>query len=290
MTQRPEKAGATAAIDPTVALIRQRSTGWRRNGLTSALVPTMGALHDGHLALVHAASEAADRVIVSIFVNPTQFAPSEDFAAYPRNMDADLATLAQAGVDAVFAPTTAEMYPEGFSTTVSLGGPAAGLESDFRPHFFQGVATVVAKLFLATQSDIAVFGEKDYQQLLVVRRMAADLNIPIEIRGHPTLREPDGLAMSSRNAYLSPTERSIAPRLHQALQAAAQAIRAGRGDPGPVAGDARQSLAEAGFAVDYVALRNAETLAEVTDVDSEPLRLLAAARLGRTRLIDNIAV
>jgi pantoate--beta-alanine ligase len=289
MNQGPEKAAATAAIHPTVALIRQRSAGWRRDGLTSALVPTMGALHDGHLTLVQAAREAADRVVVSIFVNPTQFAPSEDFAAYPRNMDADLARLAQAGVDAVFAPTTAEMYPEGFSTTVSLGGPAAGLESDFRPHFFQGVATVVAKLFLATQPDIAVFGEKDYQQLLVVKRMAADLNIPVEVRGHPTRREPDGLAMSSRNAYLSSAERSIAPRLHRALQAAAQAIRVGH-DTDSALADARQSLAGAGFAIDYVALRNAETLAEVIDVGNESLRLLAAAKLGRTRLIDNIAV
>jgi len=289
MNHRPDNAGATAAIDPTVALIRQRSAGWRGDGLTSALVPTMGSLHDGHLALVQAAREAADRVIVSIFVNPTQFAPSEDFAAYPRNMDADLARLARAGVDAVFAPTTDEMYPEGFSTTVSLGGPAAGLEGDFRPHFFQGVATVVAKLFLATQPDIAVFGEKDYQQLLVVQRMAADLNIPVQVRGHPTQREPDGLAMSSRNAYLSSAERSIAPRLHRALQSAARAIRAGRGPDAAVAG-ARQSLAEAGFTVDYVALRNAGTLAEVIDVASEPLRLLAAAKLGRTRLIDNIAV
>ncbi len=289
MNYAPEKADGAAAIHPTVALIRQRSAGWRRDGLTSALVPTMGALHDGHLALVRAAREAADRVIVSIFVNPTQFAPGEDFAAYPRNMDADLARLAQAGVDAVFAPNAGEMYPEGFSTTVSPGGPAAGLESDFRPHFFQGVATVVAKLFLATQPDIAVFGEKDYQQLLVVKRMAADLNIPVEVRGHPTEREPDGLAMSSRNAYLSSAERSIAPRLHQALQTAAEAIRAGRGPDAAVA-DARQSLAEAGFTVDYVALRNAETLAKVIDVDNEPLRLLAAAKLSRTRLIDNIPV
>jgi pantoate--beta-alanine ligase len=289
MNEEPKKTGATAAIHSTVALIRQRSAGWRRDGLTSALVPTMGALHEGHLVLVRAAREAADRVIVSIFVNPTQFAPSEDFAAYPRNMDADLARLAEAGVNAVFAPTTAEMYPEGFSTTISLGGPAAGLESDFRPHFFQGVATVVAKLFLAAQPDIAIFGEKDYQQLLVIKQMVADLNIPVEVRGHRTQREADGIAMSSRNAYLSSAERLFAPRLHEALQAAAQAIRGG-GDPNSAIADARRSLAEAGFTVDYVALRNAGTLAEVADVANEPLRLLAAAKLGRTRLIDNIAV
>jgi pantoate--beta-alanine ligase len=226
---------------------------------------------------------------VSIFVNPTQFGPKEDFAAYPRNEAADLASLTALGVDAVFAPTLEEMYPEGFATTVTVAGPALGLESDARPHFFTGVATVVAKLLLACQPDIAMFGEKDYQQLLVVRRMVADLALPVTIHGHPTVRAPDGLALSSRNAYLSEEERAVAPRLHAVLQTAAAAIRSGA-EARAALGAASRALADAGFRVDYVALRNAVTLAAVADPSKEPLRLLAAARLGRTRLIDNIPV
>jgi pantoate--beta-alanine ligase len=273
----------------TVAGMQNTSAGWRAEGLQIALVPTMGALHEGHLDLVGAARKAADRVIVSIFVNPTQFAPTEDFAAYPRDEASDLLRLAALGVDAVFAPAVAEMYPNGFATRITVEGPARGLESDARPHFFGGVATIVAKLFIASAPDVAMFGEKDYQQLLVVRRMAADLGLPVTVVGFPTVRAADGLALSSRNAYLSQEERAVAPRLHAALQAAAAAIRSGTG-PADALGEARRDLEAAGFVVDYVALRNADTLAEVADARSEPLRLLAAARLGRTRLIDNIAV
>ncbi len=273
-----------------IAGMQHQSAVWRAAGLKSALVPTMGALHEGHLDLVRTASAAADRVVVSIFVNPTQFAPTEDFAAYPREEAADLAKLAALGVDAVFAPTIAEMYPDGYATRIVVDGPARGLESDSRPHFFGGVATVVAKLFISCAPDIAIFGEKDYQQLLVVRRMGADLGLPVDVVGFPTVRAADGLALSSRNAYLSPEERSVAPRLHAALQAAAAAIRAGKPPVPDALAAAERDLDDAGFAVDYVALRNADTLAEVSDPRAGPLRLLAAARLGRTRLIDNIAV
>jgi len=273
----------------TVAAMQRQSADWRGAGQRIALVPTMGALHEGHLDLVRAAGKAAHRVIVSIFVNPTQFAPTEDLAAYPRDESADLRKLAPLGVDAVFAPTVVEMYPQGFATRISVEGPALGLESDVRPHFFGGVATVVAKLFIACAPDVAVFGEKDYQQFLVVRRMAADLGLPVSVVGHTTIRAADGLALSSRNAYLSPGERAVAPRLHATLQKTAAAIRAGALDADAVTA-ARHDLAAAGFVVDYVALRNAGTLAEVNDTRTEPLRLLAAARLGKTRLIDNIAV
>ena len=276
-------------VDRTIANLRGRIAAWRKAGDTIALVPTMGALHEGHLALVRSAREQARRAVVSIFVNPTQFAPTEDFNAYPRTEASDLAKLATVSADAVFAPGVAEMYPAGFATSIAVGGPSAGLETDFRPHFFGGVATVVAKLLLSCLPDIAIFGEKDYQQLMVISRMTADLGIPTRIVGHPTLRENDGLAMSSRNAYLSPAERAIAPRLNAALRTAAAAIRAGA-DISAALAAARTALTAAGFAVDYVELRNAETLAPVADASREPLRLLAAAKLGRTRLIDNIAV
>ncbi|HET7716278.1 MAG TPA: pantoate--beta-alanine ligase [Bauldia sp.] len=289
--EKMDSGGGTGATDVVrrVAGMQRLSAAWRAAGDRIALVPTMGALHEGHLALVQRARELAARVIVSIFVNPTQFAPTEDFAAYPRNEAADLAKLGPLGVNAVFAPAAGEMYPTGFATRITVEGPARGLESDFRPHFFGGVATVVAKLFVACAPDVAIFGEKDYQQLLVVRRMAADLGLPVTVIGHPTVRAEDGLALSSRNAYLSPAERATAPRLNAALRAAAAAIRAGT--PADVAlAAALNELEAVGFAVDYVALRNAETLAEVTAIGSEPLRLLAAARLGKTRLIDNIPV
>jgi pantoate--beta-alanine ligase len=249
----------------------------------------MGALHAGHLALVETMRGLTDRTVASLFVNPTQFGPKEDFAAYPRDESADLAAFANTGVDAVFAPSVSEMYPDGFATSVIVGGPAEGLETDFRPHFFRGVATVVSKLLLACQPDVAIFGEKDYQQLAVIRRMVADLGIPTEIVGHPTVREADGLAMSSRNAYLSPDERKIAPRLHRVLEEVAQGIR-GQGEPQELLLNARRALGESGFKVDYIELRNADTLAPVVDLGAEPLRLLAAAWLGRTRLIDNIGV
>lgn len=276
-------------VDRTIAGLRARVAAWRRAGETVAMVPTMGALHEGHLALVRSARVRATRAVVSIFVNPTQFAPTEDFGAYPRTEAADLANLAGVGTDAVFAPPVAEMYPAGFATAIAVGGPSAGLETDFRPHFFGGVATVVARLLLACLPDIAIFGEKDYQQLLVIRRMVADLGIPVSIVGHPTLRDADGLAMSSRNAYLSAAERALAPRLNAALRDAAAAIAADH-DAVAALARARADLAATGFAVDYVELRNAETLAPVANVRREPLRLLAAARLGKTRLIDNVAV
>jgi pantoate--beta-alanine ligase len=279
----------TPPVDPTVGDIRRRVGGWRQAGERIVLVPTMGALHDGHLALIRAAKADAGRTVVSIFLNPTQFGPSEDLATYPRTWEADLAALARLGVDAVFAPTVGEMYSDGFATTITVAGPGLGLETDFRPQFLTGVATVVSKLLIACMPDIAIFGEKDYQQLLVIRRMAADLGLPVTIIGHPTVREADGLALSSRNAYLAPDERRVAPALYRALSDAAEAISAGT----PVdqaLGGARADLRAAGFAVDYVELRNAETLAPVADLSSEPRRLLAAARLGKTRLIDNIAV
>jgi len=251
------------------------------------LVPTMGALHDGHIALVRAARERSDHVAVSIFVNPTQFAPHEDFNAYPRTLDADLAKL-DGLADFVFAPTAREMYPEGFATAVTVGGPSAGLESEFRPHFFAGVATVVSKLLIAALPDVALFGEKDYQQLLVVKRLAADLNLGVEIVGHPTRREADGLALSSRNAYLSAEERAVAAKLNLILKDAIAKARAG----GPRAAEswAAAALKDAGFdTIDYVAIRDAETLAAIADL-SRPARILAAAKIGKTRLIDNMAV
>ncbi|MBV9992657.1 MAG: pantoate--beta-alanine ligase [Alphaproteobacteria bacterium] len=245
----------------------------RVGGDRVALVPTMGALHEGHVSLVEAARKHAGRVVVSIFVNPTQFAPHEDFDRYPRDLQADAAKLG-GGTDLIFAPTVREMYPDGFATTVSVGGPSEGLETDFRPHFFAGVATVVAKLLVAAMPDVAVFGEKDWQQLQVIRRLVADLALPIEIVGAPIMREADGLAMSSRNAYLKPGERAVAGRMNVILREAR--------DPGA----AKQALLDAGFdSVDYVAVRDAITLGPAS---SGPKRILAAARIGGTRLIDNM--
>jgi pantoate--beta-alanine ligase len=269
----------------TVAELRAALAPWRDGGL--AMVPTMGALHDGHLSLVAEARHQAPRTVVSIFVNPTQFAPHEDFAAYPRTLDADLEKLA-GKADIVFAPNAREMYPEGFATTVTVGGPSAGLESDFRPHFFAGVATVVAKLLLAAMPDVAMFGEKDYQQLLVVKRLAADLALPTRILGVPTLREADGLAMSSRNAYLGADERATAAKLNLILK---DMIARARGGNLRAAEEwAAAALLQAGFAkVDYVAIRDAETLGMIETLD-RPARVLAAVHLGRTRLIDNLPV
>ena len=254
-----------------------------------ALVPTMGALHAGHLSLVRLAQEKTPHVAVSIFVNPTQFAPHEDFAAYPRTLERDAEKLAEVDASLIFAPSAAQMYPDGFSTTVSVGAPALGLETDFRPHFFAGVATVVAKLLIAAAPDFAVFGEKDYQQLLVVRRLVKDLGLPTEIIAAPTTRESDGLAMSSRNAYLTGEERRIAGRLNVVLK---QAIaRLAQGAPrGTVEDDAARALKDAGFtSIDYVAIRDADTL-EPGDDAQKPRRILAAARIGKTRLIDNIGL
>jgi pantoate--beta-alanine ligase len=277
------------AIAPTVESLRRAIAGWRGAGERIALVPTMGALHDGHLALARLGRDRADRVVVSIFVNPTQFAPGEDFSSYPRTLEEDrrrLGTLA----DLIFTPAVEEMYPEGSATTVSVAGPAAaGLEDRFRPTHFEGVATVVAKLLIQAMPDVAIFGEKDFQQLKVITRMARDLHLPVRILGGETVREPDGLALSSRNRYLSAEERATAPRLHAALDACADAIRAGA-DPAKAAAEAATGLAGAGFDIDYVEVRNAETLAPVETPAHGPLRVLAAARLGRTRLIDNVAV
>lgn len=254
------------------------------------LVPTMGALHRGHLALVGRARSEAERVVVSIFVNPTQFAPGEDLAAYPRTEDSDLGLLADAGADIAFVPSPAAMYPEGFATTITPAGAAlAGLEDRVRPGHFAGVATVVAKLLLQSRADLAVFGEKDYQQLRVVDQTVRDLDIPARIVGHDTVREPDGLALSSRNRYLSAADRALAPELFTALTIAAAAIRGGAEVERALA-EARWRLEAGGFVPDYIELRNADSLAPAEPGTGVPLRLLAAARLGHTRLIDNVAV
>lgn len=303
----------------TIAELRQAVAAWRREGLTVALVPTMGALHLGHLALLRRAAKTADRTLVSIFVNPSQFGPSEDLARYPRDEAGDLVKLAAEGCHLVWTPTVADMYPHGFATRIVPGGAARGLESDHRPHFFGGVATVCCKLFCAATPDVALFGDKDYQQLCVVRQMVRDLDLAVEILAEPTVREADGLALSSRNAYLSTQERRIAPTLHRVLSdvaaKAAEAVRsvespaAKRPRPAPLVPDprlanaeaqlpaldaiceeAKRTLEAAGFAkVDYVAVREAETLEVVSTRTERPLRVLAAAWLGRTRLIDNVA-
>jgi pantoate--beta-alanine ligase len=271
-----------------LARLRRTVAGWRADGETIALVPTMGALHAGHLALVRLARRRADRVVVSIFVNPAQFAPSEDFATYPRTFAADVKALREAQADLVWAPAVGDMYPDDFAVQVVPEGPAAvGLEDAARPHFFAGVATVVAKLFTQCMPDLAVFGEKDYQQLRVVTAMARDLDLPVKIIGAPTVREPDGLAMASRNVHLSADERAVAPILYRVLKLCAEKIAAGR----PVAAilaEGRETLERAGFRLDYLEVRDAGTLRRAEK--GRPLRLLAAVTLGRTRLIDNVAV
>ena len=275
----------------TVATLREQISAWKRQGFTVGFVPTMGALHEGHLTLVREAGRRADRLVASVFVNPAQFAAHEDLGTYPRREAQDAELLAGAGCHLLFAPTVEEMYPDGFVTAVSVGGPSAGLETDFRPHFFGGVAVVVAKLLNQVQADVAVFGEKDYQQLMVVRRMARDLDIPTDIVGSPTERDGHGLALSSRNAYLSATELETARCLNGVLaEAGAQAST-----PRPLAAverDARAALLKAGFErIDYIAVRRADDLAIFRNgVVDAPARVLAAAWLGRTRLIDNMAV
>lgn len=273
-----------------VVTLRRHLTQWRQRGDRIALVPTMGALHTGHLSLVKLARRKADRVVVSIFVNPAQFGPGEDLATYPRTFKSDLANLASANIDLVWSPASvSEMYPDGFATRIVPSGPASvGLEDAFRPHFFEGVATVVAKLFIQCMPDFALFGEKDFQQLRVVTRMARDLDLPVQVIGGPTVRERDGLALSSRNVYLSAEERAIAPTLHNVLSRSAEMIGAGR-PLGRVLVQGRLDIERAGFKLDYLEARNAETLEPVKSAKDGPLRLLVAARLGRTRLIDNIA-
>ena len=272
----------------TVDDLRAELAKWRKAGETIALVPTMGALHQGHLSLVALAKEKAGRVVVSIFVNPIQFGPREDFHLYPRDEAGDLAKLAAAGADLVFIPELAEMYPPGFSTRVNVGDLTEDLCGAARPNHFDGVATVVSKLLLQCAPDLAIFGEKDYQQLLVIKRMVRDLNIPVEIVGGPIVRERDGLALSSRNAYLSPAERKIAPLLHQTIAQVAADLARGRGaDDAAEAG--RFKLEAAGFRVNYVAVRDPETLKPLHGPVKQA-RVLAAAFLGKTRLIDNVPV
>ena len=273
----------------TVAGLRAQVAVWRGRGETLALVPTMGALHRGHMALVDAAAGLADHTVASLFVNPRQFAEGEDFGSYPRDEDRDRGLLAAAGVAVLFAPEHSEIYPPGHSTSVTVGPLGEDLEGLHRPGFFVGVATVVAKLLLQCLPDVALFGEKDYQQLQVIRRLVRDLDIPVRIEAVPTVRDADGLALSSRNAYLSTSERAAAPVLHQTLADTADACR--RGAPikaAAAAGIGR--LLQAGFAsVDYLVVRDADSLAPIDAID-RPARVLAAATLGRARLIDNIAV
>lgn len=281
---------AGPVIARTIKALDAAMAAYRAKGEQVALVPTMGALHAGHLALVARARRRADRVAVSIFVNPSQFAPTEDFSSYPRTFETDIAALTEAAADLVWAPPATLMYPEGFATSVTVKGPAAvDLEDRFRPHFFGGVATVVAKLFAQCRPDYALFGEKDYQQLKTVTRMAADLDLKVKVLGVPTVREKDGLALSSRNVYLTSAERAAAPVLYRTLKASAARIAAGE----PIVrvmSEGFMAIEEAGFAVDYYEARHAETLSRVESLADGPLRLLVAARIGKTRLIDNIAV
>ncbi|PSJ59803.1 pantoate--beta-alanine ligase [Pseudaminobacter soli (ex Li et al. 2025)] len=279
----------SAPIIRTLAEIRATVARWRREGAKVAVVPTMGALHEGHLSLVRAALSRADRVIVTLFVNPKQFNSAADLAAYPRTEREDAAKLGPVGAHVLYAPNAEEIYPEGFATTVSVTGVSEGLCGAFRPGHFDGVATVVAKLFLQTGADVALFGEKDYQQLHVVKRMARDLDIPIEVVGCPTVREADGLAMSSRNVRLSEAERAVASKLPQILFATAERLAAGAPLASTLEG-AKAAILTAGFReVEYLELRAEADLSPLDHLD-RPARLLVAAWLGETRLIDNVEV
>lgn len=278
----------------SVAEIRAKVADWRREGGRIGLVPTMGGLHGGHMALVTAARQSCRRVVVSLFVNPAQFGPGEDYDAYPRDPEGDAAKLAAAGVDVLYVPSLAEMYPDGFETKVTVEGLTQGLCGDFRPGHFAGVSTVVAKLFLQVLPDAAFFGEKDYQQLQVIRRLVRDLDIPVGVESVPTVRDTDGLALSSRNAYLSESERRIAPELFRRLSALAEGLAARKSADASQIRDAaeaaKRDLLAAGFtSVDYLEVRDAETLAPAKDL-LRPLRVFAAVRLGKTRLIDNVPV
>jgi pantoate--beta-alanine ligase len=274
----------------TVPALRRALDGLRARKATTALVPTMGALHDGHVSLVRLAKRRAGKIIVSIFVNPTQFAPTEDFGSYPRTWKADVARLAAEKVDLIWHPDVKTMYPDGFATRIVPEGPAtAGLEDRFRPHFFGGVATVVGKLFTQCRPDLAIFGEKDFQQLRVVTQMARDLDLGVKVIGSRTVREPDGLAMSSRNVYLSAEERLTAPTLYRAMKETAKRLRAGDEIEAAMT-EGREAITSAGFVLDYFEARHAETLAPIESVKDGPVRILVAARLGQTRLIDNIGI
>jgi len=262
---------------------------WRRRGHRVALVPTMGGIHDGHLSLVKLAKQQASRVVVSVFVNPAQFAPHEDYESYPRNEERDWHKLLTGQPDAMYAPDAHEIYPPDFSTRVEVAGLTQMLEGVSRPHFFAGVTTVVSKLFLQCLPDIAVFGEKDYQQLLVIKQMVSDLNFPITIIAAPTARDSDGLALSSRNVYLDPADRAAAPQLYAVLSAMAQDLAYGRA----VEDTVRQGgvrLENAGFRIDYLEVRDASTLIPIENSVESPARVLAAVHLGRVRLIDNVPV
>lgn len=277
----------TVPVFETVPALRAFVKAQRKKGARIALVPTMGALHDGHMALVRTGLDRTDCVLASIFVNPTQFGPQEDFAAYPRPWDADRAKLAAAGAHGVFHPAPDVLYPDGFDTHIRVDGVSAPLEGAHRPGHFEGVAMVVAKLLLAALPDIALFGEKDWQQLQVVRRLTADLDIPVEIVGVPIVRDANGLALSSRNAYLDAAHYDIACRLNGILFAAAEKTRAGQA-PETVEKESAAALLDAGFdAVDYIAVRDAATLGPPSD---DARRVLAAVRCGPARLIDNVPV
>jgi len=290
MQRNLERAKRHLSVIRTLPALQRTIAGFHARRETIALVPTMGALHAGHLALVRLAQRRADRVIVSIFVNPTQFAPHEDLKTYPRTFAADRAALAKAEVDLIWAPTVETMYPVGLGPEIAPGGAAtAGLEDAFRPDFFAGVATVVVKLLAQSEPDIAVFGEKDYQQLKVVTQMARDLGLKTRIVRAPIVREADGLALSSRNRRLSAKERAAAPTLYRVLTACARAIA----DGAPIVRvlkQGRAKIARSGLALDYLEARHAKTLAPISSAKGKPVRLLIAARLGKTRLIDNIAV
>ena len=290
MKKISKRASRRPLVVRELPALRRAIAAWRAHGGKTALVPTMGALHEGHLSLVRIAQQRAEHVIVSIFVNPTQFAPNEDLATYPRTFAADVEAVAKLKVDLVWAPSVETMYPVGFATRIVPGAAAvAGLEDAVRPQFFAGVATVVAKLLIQCEPDIALFGEKDYQQLKVITRLASDLGLKTQIVGAPIVRERDGLALSSRNRHLLLSERLSAPALYRVLTESASAIAAG----GPVAAvleKGRKAIADAGFRLDYLEARHADTLAPLTGSGNEPIRLLVAARLGNTRLIDNVAV
>src|ERR1700737_1263055 len=274
----------------TVPALRRALDSLRAKKATTALVPTMGALHDGHVSLVRLAKRRAAKVIVSIFVNPTQFAPTEDFNSYPRTWKADVARLAAEDVDLIWSPNVKTMYPDGFATRILTEGPAsAGLEDRFRPQFFGGVTTVVGKLFAQCRPDIALFGEKDFQQLKVVTRMARDLDLGVKVIGAQTVRERDGLALSSRNVYLSPEQRQAAPTLYRVMKETAARLRAGDDIGAAMAGGAKR-IADAGVSLDYFDTRDAEELAPTVSAKDGPMRMLVAAVIGKTRLIDNVGV